>query len=109
MFSPHPSLCPQSVLGIQLCALKQFEVDPNASIKFTIFVADKHVSIVWSFLVNNFILPVISHCIIFDDELYEEDDRDVTVTAVINTKKVSFDFKNNMHTWCWEIINPFLR
>ena len=109
LFSPDPSLCPRSVLEIQLCALEIFEVDYNASIKFNSFVADHQVTNIWSFLENNGLLPVISHNIILDDELYVEDDDEVTVTAEINTTKVSFDFKKNQQTQCWENIDPFLR
>jgi hypothetical protein len=97
------------VLEVQLCALEDFEVDYDAAIKFNSFVADHRVTNIWSFLENNGLLPVISHNIILDDELYVEDDDEVTVTAEINTRKVSFDFKKNQQTQCWENIDPFLR
>ena len=109
MFFPHPSLYPHSVLEIQLCALETFEVDYNAAIKFNSFVAHHQVTNVWFFLENNGLLPVSQHTVMTNDELYEENDDEVTVTAYINLKKVSFDFKHNVHTKCWEMIDPFLR
>ena len=109
LFSPDPSLCPRSVLEIQLCALHHYGEDPAAIIKFCSFIREVNVTDISSFFENNGLLPVISHNIILDDELYVEDDDEVTVTAEINTKKVSFDFKKNQQTQCWENIDPFLR
>ena len=106
IFFPHPSLCPKSVLEIRLCALEMFGIVHNAAIKFNSFVADHRVTNVWSFFENNGLLPVGLFTVMIDDEISVEDD-EVTVTAYINFRRVSFDFKLNVHTKCWEMIDPF--
>jgi hypothetical protein len=106
LFSPDPSLSPRSVLEVQLCALEYFEVDYDAAIKFNSFVADHRVTNIWSFFENNGLLPVDLFAVMIDEEINVEDD-EVTVTAYINFRRVSFDFKLNVHTKCWEMIDPF--